>query len=164
MGDSTVKPVINIYTVELEGDDGDGKFQQHWGDLSGRIGAQKLGYNLTVVRPGMRACPYHNHRANEEMFFVLEGSGLLRFGNKEYPLEPYDIIACPPGGRDVAHQIINTGNVDLKYLAVSTKEPIEIAEFPDSRKIMSYAGTGWKKDLRHVTRDDQAVDYMDGEK
>jgi uncharacterized cupin superfamily protein len=45
-----------------------------------------------------------------------------------------DVIACPPGGHEAAHQIINTGEVDLRYLAVSTKLSPEIAEYPDSNK------------------------------
>jgi hypothetical protein len=32
-----------------------------------------------------------------------------------------DVIACPAGGRETAHQIINTGTDELRYLAVSTK-------------------------------------------
>ena len=52
-------------------------------------------YNLTVVPPGKTACPFHNHRVQEEMFFILEGTGLLRFGDREYPLRPHDVIAAP---------------------------------------------------------------------
>ena len=43
-----------------------------------RIGAQLLGYNITAVPPGKRAFPLHNHHVNEEMFFILSGSGELR--------------------------------------------------------------------------------------
>jgi uncharacterized cupin superfamily protein len=74
------------------------------------------------------------------------------------------VIACPPGGREVAHQIVNTGESDLKYLAVSTMDPVEIGEFPDSDKIVSIVGQGRNKEFRHISRADQAVDYMEGEK
>src|SRR3954452_4705813 len=40
--------------------------------IATRIGAKKLGYNLTAVPPGKRAYPFHSHRVQEEMFFVLE--------------------------------------------------------------------------------------------
>ena len=39
-----------------------------------------LHYNLTAVPPGKRAFPFHNHRVNEEMFFILEGTGEVRIG------------------------------------------------------------------------------------
>ena len=45
-----------------------------------------------------------------------------------------DIIACPPGGPETAHQLINTGEGELKYLAVSTKLSPELCEYPDSGK------------------------------
>ena len=51
------------------------RFDASMGMLAPRLGAQKLGYNLTAVPPGKRAFPFHNHRVNEEMFFILEGSG-----------------------------------------------------------------------------------------
>ena len=51
------------------------------GFISRKIGARKLGYNLTGVPPGKRAFPFHNHQVNEEMFFVLAGSGEIRIGD-----------------------------------------------------------------------------------
>ena len=46
------------------------------------------------------------------------------------------MIACPTGGPEVAHQIINTGSVDLRYLALSNLVDIEACEYPDSNKII----------------------------
>src|SRR3954465_12031792 len=85
-----------------------------------RIGAKKLGYNLTAVPPGKRAFPFHSHRGQEEMFYVIEGTGEVRIGAERSPIGAGDIIACPAGGPETAHQIVNTGSVELKYLAVST--------------------------------------------
>ena len=122
-----MKPVINLDELELTSHE-DGAFAGSYGVISDRIGANKLGYNLTICPPGKRVCPFHNHRANEEMFFILEGEGLLRFGNAEYPLRKFDIIACPAGDRSLAHQIINSGKTDLKYLSLSTREHAEICD------------------------------------
>lgn len=158
-----MKPLINLDELELEGEFGEGEFQQRFSEIATKIGANKLGYNLTIVPPGKKPGPYHNHRNNEEMFFIIDGTGLLRFGGNEYSIRKHDVIACPPGGQGVAHQFLNTGDRDLKYLAVSTVEPVEIAEFPDSGKVMSYVGQGPQKDFRHISRAGQAVDYMDGE-
>jgi len=158
-----MKPVINIDELQFQESEPRGDYLQRFGSIGTRIGAKKLGYNLTVVPPGKKAVPYHNHRNNEEMFFIVEGEGLLRFGGAEYPLRKNDFIACPPGGREVAHQIINTGNNELKYLAVSTMDPVEIGEFPDSDKIVSLVGQGPNWELRHISRADLVVDYMEGE-
>jgi uncharacterized cupin superfamily protein len=131
------------------------------------LGAQKLGYNLTVVPPGRRAFPFHSHRVNEEMFFVLEGTGEIRIGSEMFPVRKGDVIACPPGGPETAHQIVNTGDTELRYLAVSTKITPEIAEYPDSNKfgvLAEYAGEGnERKVFRFLGRADASLGYYDGE-
>ncbi len=108
------------------------KYGAVMGQIGAALGSQKLGYNVTRVPPGKRAFPRHHHRVNEEMFFVLEGSGEVRIGEETFPIRKGDVICCPPGGPELAHQIVNTSDAELCYLAVSTKESPEIAEYPDS--------------------------------
>lgn len=143
------------------------RFDARTAQIGARIGAQKLGYNLTAVPPGKRAFPFHNHRVNEEMFFVLEGSGEVRIGTSTYPLRAGDVVACPPGGPEVAHQIINTGTCELKYLAVSTQQMPEICDYPDSGKFLvterQRNADGTVSGFRHIGRAESAVDYWEGE-
>jgi uncharacterized cupin superfamily protein len=153
---------VNLDELELE-TCGESIYRHQYGVICARIGAKKLGYNLTVLSPGQRANFYHNHHVNEEMFFILEGAGLLRFGNRDYPLRKDDIIACPPGGRDVAHQIINQGSEVLKFIALSTKEPFEIAEFPDSDKLNVVVGDYSNLALVGAFKMSSKVSYHDGE-
>lgn len=157
-----MKPLINLDDLEMESFSV-GPFAQRYGDVSTPAGAKKLGYNLTVVPPGKKGCPFHNHHVNEEMFLVLEGEGELRFGEAVYPIKKHDVIACPPGGRGVAHQITNTGSADLKYLALSTKERAEIVEYPDSDKVGVVVGDYGDLDLRLFFPAASAVDYNEGE-
>jgi uncharacterized cupin superfamily protein len=141
------------------------QYDLRWGEIASRIGARKLGYNLTVIAPGKLACPLHNHRMLEEMFFILEGTGELRLGDARYPLRAGDIVACPPGGPETAHQIINTGEVELRFLAVSTRGAADICEYPDSGKYQIVEPTlePEKPPFRVIGRYDAAVDYWDGE-
>ena len=157
-----MKPVINLDELDIVSHE-EGPFQGRYGAIGERIGARKLGYNLTICPPGKKVCPFHNHRVDEEMFLILEGEGLLRFGEQEYPLRKHDIVACPPGGRDVAHQIVNTGTTDLRYLALSTMERCEVCEYPDSNKVGVYVGKQGSRDLRLMFRAEQSVDYFDRE-
>lgn len=158
-----MKPIINLDELIYENDDGPGHFKQSWADVSSRIGAKRLGYNMTVCPPGHRAVPFHNHRVNEEMFFILEGEGCLRFGSAEYPVRAGDFVACPPGGREVAHQLINTGTVDLRYLSLSTMDATEVCEYPDSDKVGVFAGKSEQGGLRKLFRARQDTEYFDGE-
>lgn len=49
------------------------------------------------------------------------------------------MIACAVGGPETAHQIVNTSNAELKYLAVSTRLSPEVCDYPDSEKFGVYA-------------------------
>ena len=158
-----MKPIINLDELDDFEENAKGPFAEMYAGVSDKIGAQKLDYSVTVLQPGMKVCPFHNHRVAEEMFLILEGSGTLRFGREEYPLKVHDIIACPPGGRDVAHQIINSSDTELRYLCLSTSEASDICEYPDSNKMMAYARGDGDKGFRHIARMEQGVDYYDGE-
>jgi uncharacterized cupin superfamily protein len=170
------KPIINIDAIELQprppafaatGEAAE-RFDARMGQIAPLLGVRKLGYNLTAVPPGKRAFPLHNHHVNEEMFFILEGTGELRFGQETYPVRPGDVIACPPGGPDKAHQIINTGDGEMRYLAISTKLMPDVVEYPDSGKFGVYAefgdeGDGLGRRFMYLGREDEGLDYWDGE-
>ena len=169
-------PIVNIADVELQpfppgmGPTGDTatRYEARMGRFSAQIGAQKLGYNITAVPPGKRAFPLHCHRVNEEMFFILEGSGEVRIGSERHAIRAGDVIACPPSGPDTAHQIINTGTSELRYLAVSTKISPEICEYPDTGKLGILAeypplADGTPQGFRLVTRPELKADYWEGE-
>jgi uncharacterized cupin superfamily protein len=170
------KPIINIDEIALEpppaafapAGPATERYQRRTGMIAPRIGARLLGYNITAVPPGKRAFPAHNHRVNEEMFFILEGTGEVRVGTNTFPIRAGDFIACPPGGKETAHQILNTGAVELRYLAVSTKLSPEIAEYPDSNKFGVLAvfepdAAGNPQRFVFVGREGQQVPYWDGE-
>lgn len=158
-----MKPVINIDDLDRYQEHDNGPYKERYCGISEIIGAVKLGYSVTVLPPGKKACPFHNHRVAEEMFLILEGTGTLRFGEQSYPLKALDVIACPPGGKDVAHQIINTGETPLKYFCLGTNENADICEYPDSNKIMCVSGRMGERDLSFIAHADQTADYFDGE-
>jgi uncharacterized cupin superfamily protein len=161
-----MKPLINIHEAERTSVSKGELFAESYADLSNKIGAKKLGYSVTTVPPGKRSCPYHNHLVNEEMFFVLDGEGTYKFGDKTYPVKAGDILAAPAGGAENAHHLINTGKRDLKYLSVSTMMEPDICEYPDSGKflVVSKLERDDKSRLRYIGRKENTLDYWDGEK
>lgn len=80
-----MKPVINLNEINDFEESHEGNFGEQYAGVSKKVGAKKLGYSITGVPPGKKCCPFHNHRINEEMFLVLSGTGILRFGDTEYP-------------------------------------------------------------------------------
>lgn len=157
------KPFVNLDDVEFTDIEENGYYTSRRAQFSAGIGARKLGYNLTVLPPGKAQCPFHSHRGEEEMFLILEGEGELRFGDRRYPIRRHDVIACPTGGAEVAHQIINTGTVDLRYLALSNLVDIEICEYPDSNKINACADEAGTPRLWKMFRAETNVEYYDRE-
>ena len=126
------------------------------------LGAKDLGYSYDVVQPGKTSCPFHSHRAEEEMFFIVKGEGTLRYGTERRKVRAGDFICCPVGGPETAHQIINDSDAELAYISVSTMMPAEVCEYPDSGKIGAYGGAGEGR-LRHMTMAGAQVDYWEGE-
>ncbi|BBP98253.1 cupin [Burkholderia sp. SFA1] len=132
--------------------------------IGGMLGAKKLGYSLIVLEPGKRAFPFHHHRVNEEMSFVVEGEGEVRIGSETHAIRAGDIIACPPGDSETAHQIINTSEATLRYLAISTMQTPEVVEYPDTgRQAVLVADEPGIKGLRAVFRASDSLDYWEGE-
>jgi uncharacterized cupin superfamily protein len=140
-----------------------GRFGSTDQDADDQIRSERLSTVLTRLEPGQVSCPYHCHHASEELFVVVSGTGRLRYGGEVRPLRAGDFVICPPG-RQSAHQIINDSEAPLVYWAISTVEPIDVCEYPDSGKTMvkvENAGDGQR--LVRIFRDRDTVDYWEGE-
>jgi uncharacterized cupin superfamily protein len=146
--------VANIDDLKLEHFTKGSGFESRSVRLGPLLGAKDLGYSYDVVPPGKRSCPFHSHRAEEEMFFIVRGTGTLRYGNETRPIRAGDVICCPCGGPETAHQIVNDSDAELAYLSISTMQKVEICEYPDSNKMGLYA-----EGLRHMARTGDSLDY-----
>ena len=150
--------VVSIDELKLEHFSKGDAFESASVRIGPLLGAKDIGYSYDVVPPGKRACPFHSHRGEEEMFFILRGTGTLRNGDETRKIRAGDVICCPTGGPETAHQIVNDSDADLAYLSISTRMPAEICEYPDSKKVGAFA-----KGVRHMTAGDANVDYWTGE-
>ena len=63
-------------------------------DLAKQLEAEKLSARLWRLAPG-QASTKHRHRAQEELYVLLEGTGRMRIGDEVLTLEPRDV----PSGR-----------------------------------------------------------------
>jgi uncharacterized cupin superfamily protein len=122
-------------------------------DLGRSAGSERTGVCHVEIAPGKQGSPHHCHSADEEIFVILEGAGTLRLGDEQAPVRAGHVLGRPPGTR-VAHSF-RAGDEGMTYLAYGTREPNDIAYYPDSNKI-NFRGIGF------ITRLDR-VDYWDGE-
>jgi len=99
-------------------------------------GAVKSGLNHVTLAPGADGAPPHCHALEEELFYVLAGSGTLTLGvgaGEEHPLGPGDVIARPPS-TGVAHSL-RAGERGMTYLAYGTREPGDSVYYPRTGQI-----------------------------
>ena len=158
--------VVNLdeleYTEFGKGDD----FLAERASVSDQIGGEKLGYGVVRLKPGKRAWPYHCHHEIEEFFYILDGEGSLRHAGEEYPLRAGDFICSPPDPEQ-PHQIINTSEGMLTYIALSSMAHTDVMLYPDSDKYGVWHGkTRNPRDpgsFLVFSRRASAVDYWDGE-
>lgn len=132
------------------------------------LGLGLLGAMLTRVAPGKRAFPFHNHLGNDELFVILEGEGIYRIGDAEISVRAGSVCGAPKGGPETAHQLVNTGQETLTYVAVSTTRDPDVCEYPESGKFSAFAispGTDFQNaHLRFVGRLEDGRNYWEGEK
>ena len=130
--------VVNVDEVrEVEHLSGD-----HWGGAYKPLtpwmeaqGGVRLGVNLSRLPRGRSTAPFHYHQLEDEVFFILSGRGVLRYGEDLRTIRAGDCISCPAGTK-IAHQIANPFEEDLVYLAIGPNDPNEVCVYPDNGKVM----------------------------
>lgn len=113
-----------------------------------------LGVVHNRLTQGNVACPFHWHAREDEVFYVLSGRGVLRYGDTLTEIGPGDCVSCPAGTR-TAHQIGNPFEEDLVYLAIGPHDPDEVCGYPDNGKLLVRSA----ERIGHL----QDAPYMDGE-
>jgi uncharacterized cupin superfamily protein len=101
--------------------------------LGQAAGSSRAGLNHVTLQPGQTGAPPHCHALEEELFYVLDGSGTLTLGDEEHPLRPGDVAARPPS-TGVAHAL-RAGDGGLTYLVYGTREPGDSVYYPQSGQV-----------------------------
>jgi uncharacterized cupin superfamily protein len=135
--------------------------------LAEGAGSQLTGLNWAALEAGEEGAPPHCHSAEEEIFVVLDGGGMLQLWptpqasrlhgaevtQEEHPVRRGSVISRR-GGTRIAHSL-RAGPEGLTYLAYGTREPNDITYYPRSNKIF-FRGVGLIARL-------ESLDYDDGE-
>jgi uncharacterized cupin superfamily protein len=116
-------------------------------DLGRAAGSVAAGLQHVEVAPGRLGSPQHCHSADEEIFVVLDGDGVLLLGDEQLPVRAGHVIARPPGTA-IAHAL-RAGDAGLTFLAYGTREPNDIVYYPHSKNVI-IRGIGVVARLEHV--------------
>ena len=82
------------------------------------------------IPPGKANFPYHYHELNEEVFYIVSGSGIILTEDGTKELASGDVVFCPPapGG---AHKIANVSESEpLVYLEFDTANYPDVVQYP----------------------------------
>src|ERR671916_130431 len=69
-----------------------GEMDATWQRLGDAAGTKGVGVNRVRVAPGKLPTPPHSHGASEEIFFVLDGSGLAWQDEQVHEVRPGDCV------------------------------------------------------------------------
>jgi uncharacterized cupin superfamily protein len=81
-------------------------------DLGKQLGADSMGARLWRLQPG-QASTRHRHRATEELYVLLEGSGRVRVDGELLTLAPLDSLLVEPAA---VRQLFNDTGSDQLWL------------------------------------------------
>ncbi len=96
----------------------------------------KCAVHFVEVGPGNSSFGYHWHEANEEVFYIISGEGVVRTNGSEVRVSAGDAITFP-SGREGAHCIRNaSASENLVYIDFDAVGACDIAHLPDAKKII----------------------------
>jgi uncharacterized cupin superfamily protein len=102
-------------------------------------GARASGLNHVVLGADGQGAPAHCHSHEEEIFVVLDGTGVLELWQRgagegeEQILRAGDVVARP-AGTGVSHTL-RGGPQGVTYLAYGTREPTDMRFYPQSGRV-----------------------------
>jgi mannose-6-phosphate isomerase-like protein (cupin superfamily) len=88
------------------------------------VGTRRIDFRISHYQP-MAHVEEHVHGVQEQVYFVLEGEGLLTLDGVESLLRTHDYVWIPPG---IRHSFTACGLVPLVFLVLTS--PAEDAEVP----------------------------------
>ena len=153
----TWKNIVNLEQLKFERDDPKFSYEIDPKALSANMGAKKLGWNVSRIPPGEFSCPYHFHYSEEELFLVVGGKAILRQAGQFREVTKGDLIFFSASAEG-AHQFYNHSEDWFAYLALSTLDPFDVCEYPDSGKLNVR-----HPQVRKIFETKSFVDYFKGE-
>jgi quercetin dioxygenase-like cupin family protein len=79
-------------------------------------GSSRVDFRISRYAPNAYV-QEHVHKVQEQIYYVLEGEGILALNEEKHLMRPHDYVYVPPG---VRHSFTNTGLAGLVFLVVTT--------------------------------------------
>ena len=117
--------------------------------LGDAVGMTDMGVHLVRIQQGDDTTEFHSHFCDEEFVYILSGRGIAEIGDRKIKVGAGDFMGFTK--KSLPHGMTNPYKQELVYLVGDTRKPIDICEYPRSRK------RGYKFDGRRHLVDFDAV-------
>ena len=88
--------IVNLDQLRFERGDPRFNYEVDPSAFSSKMGAKKLGWNVSRIPPGEFSCPYHFHYSEEELFLAISGKAILRQSGQFREVGKGDLIFFQP--------------------------------------------------------------------
>jgi uncharacterized cupin superfamily protein len=144
------KPVVNVFDDErLDGSERsltrkeEGSYQRFFMPL---LGPGRAFFRVEVIENGESAARFHSHSEVDEYYLILEGSGTLRYNDKEVIVKRGDLVGKPTGPDEASQLIADQGEalriLDMEVWHDRPYYSKDIILNPDFSEIIM-RGPGW---------------------
>jgi uncharacterized cupin superfamily protein len=144
------KPVVNVFD--------DGRLDASERSLTAKdqesyqrffmplLGPGRAFFRVEVIENGESASRFHSHSNVDEYYLILEGSGTLRFNDKDVGVKRGDLIGKPTGPDDASQLIADQGEalriLDMEVWHDRPYSSKDLLRNPDFNEIIM-RGPGW---------------------
>lgn len=80
------------------------------------VGSSRVDFRISRYAPAAYVGE-HVHKVQEQVYYVLEGEGILTLDDDKHLMHPHDYVYVPPG---IRHSFTNTGTNGLVFLVITT--------------------------------------------
>ena len=79
-------------------------------------GSSRVDFRISHYAP-MACVQEHVHKVQEQVYYVLDGEGILTLDDEKHLMRRHDYVYVPPG---VRHSFTNNGTEGLVFLVITT--------------------------------------------
>lgn len=87
-------------------------------------GSERIDFRISRYAPAAYVAE-HVHKIQEQIYYVLEGEGILTLDDDSHLMRAHDYVYVPPG---VRHSFTNTGLAGLVFLVITTPADDEVPQ------------------------------------
>jgi uncharacterized cupin superfamily protein len=109
--------IVNLKEIDDSAGDNAANLEAHFGRK--HLDSEHLGVSHFRYNPGFRPLTGHAHRAQEEIYVVINGSGRIKLNDEVVELKQWDTVRVAPA----TFRALEGGPHGLEFIAIGADRP-----------------------------------------